>query len=122
MTMDLCETSMILARKMFTICMISLLFSRSTLTFITASSLSRDSDGSISLTRMTLINLLSCFMTCSRTSLSPCTVMVMREYSGLSVAPTERLSMLKDLRLKRPAMRVSTPDLFSTMTAILCFI
>src|SRR5213082_1975976 len=46
--------------------------------------------------------------------------MVMRDMLGSSVGPTLRVSMLKPRPLNMPAMRVSTPNLFSTSTEIVC--
>jgi hypothetical protein len=44
------------------------------------------------------------------------TTIVIREISACSVGPTARESMLKPRRLNRPAIRASTPGLFSTRT------
>src|SRR3569832_1622041 len=67
---------------------------------------------------MTSISLLSCLVTCSRTVSSPVTTIVIREVDGSSVGPTFNVSILKPRPLNIPAMRVSTPNLFSTRTDI----
>src|SRR5215213_9858144 len=48
--------------------------------------------------------------------------MVIRETSSCSVGPTASDSMLKPRRLNRPAIRASTPGLFSTSTERVCLL
>src|SRR5262245_57504876 len=74
-----------------------------------------------SVTLMTSISLCSCLITCSMMKASPRTTRVMRDTEGSSVSPTDRLSMLYPRAEKSPATRERTPNLFSTMTAIVCF-
>src|SRR5258705_10774402 len=70
---------------------------------------------------MTSISLCSCLITCSMTKASPRTTRVIRDTEGSSVSPTDRLSMLYPRAENSPATRDSTPNLFSTSTAIVCF-
>src|SRR3954453_21091590 len=79
-----------------------------------------DATGSSSTILMTLMSLLSCFVTCSSGSASTSTTTVMRDSPGTSVTPTARDSMLKPRRAKRPATRVSRPGLSSTRRLSTC--
>src|SRR6185369_15386645 len=58
---------------------------------------------------------------CSTTKASPLTTSVIRETEGSSVSPTDKLSILYPRAENSPATRDSTPNLFSTITAIVCF-
>ena len=109
-------TSMILARKMSQICITSERDCALTLTRRRTSSRSTYSLSRKSSISMTSISLLSCLVTCSSTASSPMTTMVIRERLGSRVGPTLRVSMLNPRPLNIPAMRVSTPNLFSTKT------
>src|SRR5262249_26388659 len=60
-------------------------------------------------------------ITCSMMNASPLTTSVMRDTVGSSVSPTDKLSMLYPRAENNPATRDSTPNLFSTITAIVCF-
>ena len=75
-----------------------------------------------SVTFTTSTNLLSCFVTCSRTRSSPGRVMVMRESMGSAQGPTLRVSMLYPRPENSPTMRESTPGWFSTVALIMWFI
>ena len=109
-------TSMIFARKISQICINSPRVSGRTLTRIRTSSRSTLSSPLNSCNSMTSTSLRSCFVTCSKTVSSPRTTIVIRDVAGSSVGPTLRVSMLKPRPLNIPAMRVSTPNLFSTRT------
>src|SRR6185503_3722807 len=73
-----------------------------------------------SVTLMTSMSLCSCLITCSMMNASPRTTSVIRDTVGSRVSPTERLSMLYPRAEKSPATRESTPNLFSTSTAMVC--
>src|SRR4029453_14667100 len=73
-----------------------------------------------SVTLMTSMSLCSCLITCSMMKASPRTTSVIRDTVGSRVSPTERLSMLYPRAEKSPATRESTPNLFSTSTAMVC--
>ncbi len=60
-------------------------------------------------------------MTCSTTKASPLTTSVIRDTVASSVSPTDKLSILYPRAENSPATRDSTPNLFSTITAIVCF-
>ena len=60
-------------------------------------------------------------MTCSTMKASPLTTSVIRDTEGSSVSPTDKLSILYPRAENSPATRDSTPNLFSTITAIVCF-
>ena len=62
---------------------------------------------------MTLTSLWSCLVTWSIGCAAPSTVRVKREIDGSSVGPTARDSMLNPRRANSPAIRASTPGLFS---------
>src|SRR6266571_3840249 len=51
---------------------------------------------------------------------SPRVTIVMRLVLGSCVGPTLRVSMLYPRPLNKPATRVSTPNLFSTSTEMVC--
>ena len=78
------------------------------------------SSGSRSRILITLTSLCSCLVTWSIGCEAPSSVIVMRETDSSSVGPTASVSMLKPRRANRPAMRVSTPGLFSTSTDSTC--
>ena len=71
---------------------------------------------------MTSTSLLSCLVTCSSGSSSTLTTIVIRETSACSVGPTASESMLKPRRENSPAIRASTPGLFSTSTDSVCLL
>ncbi len=71
---------------------------------------------------ITSTSLLSCLVTCSSGDSSTLTTIVIRDISSCSVGPTASDSMLKPRRLKSPAMRASTPGLFSTRTESVCVV
>ena len=73
------------------------------------------------MTLIVSINLLSCFVICSRIWSSPEVTIVIREMEGSSVGATDRLSILNPLPEKRPDILDSTPNSFSTSTVIVCF-
>src|SRR5674476_959356 len=77
---------------------------------------------SSSTTLSTSTSLLSCLVTCSNGKSSTSTTTVMRDTSGCSVGPTARESMLNPRRENSPAIRVSTPGLFSTRTDSVCLL
>src|SRR6266478_1535114 len=91
--------------------------------FTLSSSISRStwSSSERSVTLITSMSLWSCLSTCSMMKASPVTTSVIRDTDGSSVSPTDRLSMLYPRAEKSPATRESTPNLFSTSTAIVCF-
>src|SRR5690349_16225895 len=91
-------------------------------TLTSSSSRLTDPGPSSSTILMTSTSLLSCLVTCSSGDSSTLTTMVIRDTSGCSVGPTARESMLKPRRLNRPAMRASTPGLFSTRTLSVCLL
>ena len=78
------------------------------------------SSGSRSRILITLTSLWSCFVTWSIGCEAPSSVIVTRETDSSSVGPTASVSMLKPRRANRPAIRVSTPGLFSTSTDSTC--
>src|SRR5690349_19655582 len=120
MITDRLETSMILPRKISTICMTSAREAPSAATLKSASSRATVSVGSRSRILMTLTSLWSCLVTWSIGCIAPSSVSVMRESVGSSVGPTASVSMLKPRRANSPAMRVSTPGLFSTRIERMC--
>src|SRR5215831_4820591 len=75
-----------------------------------------------STTLMTSINLFSCLTICSIIRSSPEVTIVICDIEESSVGATERLSMLNPRPLKSPAIRDNTPNLFSTVTEIICSI
>ena len=83
---------------------------------MSTSSRSTDSPSRKSCTSMTSMSFASSLLTCSSVASLPRTTMVMREVAGSSVGPTLSESMLNPRPLNMPAMRVSTPNLFSTRT------
>src|SRR6266542_6180885 len=93
----------------------------SAFTFSNSISRSTWSSSERSVTLITSMSLWSCLSTCSMTKASPVTTIVIRDTDGSSVSPTDRLSMLYPRAEKSPATRESTPNLFSTSTAIVCF-
>src|SRR5439155_26740608 len=93
----------------------------SAFTFSNSISRSTRSSSERSVTLITSMSLWSCLSTCSMMKASPATTSVIRDTDGSSVSPTDRLSMLYPRAEKSPATRESTPNLFSTSTAIVCF-
>ena len=71
---------------------------------------------------ITSISLLSCFTICSMIRSSPEVTIVIMEVEGSNEGATDRLSMLNPRPLNRPATRDSTPNLFSTVTEMMCSI
>src|SRR3978361_1405686 len=71
---------------------------------------------------MSLINLWSCLVICSRGVSSAETTMVIRDMSFCSVAPTASDSMLNPRRENNAATRASTPGLSSTNTERVCVV
>src|SRR3989337_3893541 len=92
----------------------------STETFIRAISLSTHSPFWKSMTFMTLMSLLSCFMICSRICSFPLVTIVILDTDGSKVSATLRDSILKPLPLKSPETLERTPNSFSTRTDIVC--
>src|SRR5680860_160235 len=113
-------TSTTLARKSWTASSTWPRVSASAFTLTSSSSRSMESWSSSSTILITSTSLFSCLVTCSSGESSTLTTMVIRETSGCSVGPTARESMLKPRRLNSPAMRASTPGLFSTRTESVC--
>ena len=113
-------TSTILARKISANWMISARFSTAAETLNIAISRATVSSGSMSRIFSTLTSLCSCLVTWSIGWTAPSRVSVTREMLGSSVGPTASVSMLKPRREKRPAMRASTPGLFSTWIERMC--
>src|SRR5438552_14116644 len=93
----------------------------SAFTFSNSISRSTWSSSERSVTLITSMSLWSCLSTCSMMKASPMTTSVIRDTDGSRVSPTDRLSMLYPRAEKSPATRESTPNLFSTSTAIVCF-
>ena len=113
-------TSTTLPRKISAICISSPRCTPSAETLNSASSRATVSAGSRSRIFSTLTSLCSCLVTWSIGCSAPSTVSVTREICSSSVGPTVSVSMLKPRRANRPAMRVSTPDLFSTRIESTC--
>jgi hypothetical protein len=113
-------TSTIRPRKMSVSCRTSARWTPSTATLNSASSRVTVSSGSRSRIFSTLISLCSCLVTWSIGCSAPSTVSVTREMCSSSVGPTVNVSMLNPRRANRPAMRVSTPGLFSTRMVRTC--
>ena len=88
-------------------------------TLISASSLVTMFSGSRRVTLMTSIRLFSCFITCSIVLSSPLTIIVILANPSSSAGPTEMLSMLKPLHLKRFETLYNTPGLCSTIVEIM---
>src|SRR5512145_57539 len=82
--------------------------------FTSISSRSTRSLGESSRTSTTGTSFCTWRSTCSTFFERSRTTIVILEYSACSVGPTVRLAMLKPRREKRPAIRWSTPGLFST--------
>src|SRR3954454_15280978 len=95
---------------------------RSALTLTSSNSRCTDADGSSSTILMTLISLLSCFVTCSSGRSSTSTTTVIRETSACSVGPTASEWMLNPRRANSAATRVRTPGRFSTSTDRVCLL
>src|SRR5665811_855834 len=114
------ETSTILARKISANWMISARLSTAAETLNIAISRATVSSGSISRIFSTLTSLCSCLVTWSIGWTTPSRVRVTRETLGSSVGPTASVSMLKPRRENRPAIRASTPGLFSTRIERMC--
>src|SRR6476620_8027460 len=95
---------------------------RSALTLTSRISRCTEAARSSSTTLSTSMSLFSCLVTCSSGRSSTSTTTVIREISGCSVGPTARESMLNPRRENRPAMRASTPGLFSTSTDRVCLL
>src|SRR5947209_5030958 len=114
------DTSITLPRKMSVNCMIWPRDSLSAETLNSASSRATASPGSRSRILITLTSLCSCFVTWSIGWSAPSTVRVIRDSVGSSVGPTASVWMLKPRREKRPAIRASTPGLFSTSREMMC--
>src|ERR1700689_2598860 len=119
-TIERLVTSTTLPRKISVICISSPRWGPSAETLNRASSRETVSDGSRSRIFSTLISLCNCLVTWSIGCSAPSTVSVTREMRSSSVGPTVSVSMLKPLRANRPAMRVRTPDLFSTRIDSTC--
>src|SRR6516165_4025229 len=115
-------TSTTLARNRLTVSSTRDRLSASALILIRISSRCTVEPGSSSTIFSTLMSLLSCLVTCSSGCSSQLTTMVMRESSSCSVGPTASESMLKLRRANRPAIRTSTPGLFSTSTDSVCLV
>src|SRR3954449_4694945 len=107
-------TSTMRPRKMSVSCRTSARWTPSTATLKSASSRATVSPGSRSRIFRTLISLCSCLVTWSIGCSAPSTVSVTRDTFSSSVGPTVSVSMLNPRRANKPAMRVSTPGLFST--------
>src|SRR5215472_340166 len=117
-----CATSTTLARNRATVSSTRDRVSASARTFTSRSSRCTETEGSSSTIFSTLISLLSCLVTCSRGCSAQFTTIVIREISWCSVGPTASESMLKPRRENSPAMRTSTPGLFSTRTDSVCLL
>ena len=117
---DFFETSITLPRKMSVNCITCARDSESAETLKSASSRATHSSGSRSRILITFTSLCSCFVTWSIGCSAPSTVSVTRDSVGSSVGPTASVSMLKPRRANSPAMRVSTPGLFSTRIERMC--
>src|SRR3990170_1386765 len=107
-----------LARKTLAISMISIRVPGVALTLTRASSRSTVCIPSMAVARRTSTSLRSCLANCSVRSGGVSTTIVIRETSGSSVGPTERLWMFTPRRRISPATRTSTPGWFSTSTEI----
>src|SRR3954453_17714734 len=116
------DTSTTLARNSCTVSRTADRVWTSARTLISISSRCTDAWGSSSTTLITSISLFSCFVTCSSGRASTSTTTVIREMSECSVGPTASESMLKPRRENSPAMRASTPGLFSTRTESVCLL
>src|SRR5689334_576203 len=112
--------SMTLARKISAIRKASARSSCRVWTLISAVSRETNSLSFRSTTLITSISLFSCLTICSTIRSSPDVTIVICDIEGSSVGATDRLSMLNPRPLKSPAMRDSTPNLFSTVTRIIC--
>src|SRR3954467_90925 len=117
---DLRVTSTTLPRKISTAWSTSARWEPSAPTLNSASSRATVPSGSRSRILITLTSLCSCLVTWSIGCSAPSSVSVMREMSSSSVGPTDSVSMLNPRRAKSPAMRVSTPGLFSTRIDSVC--
>src|SRR5580693_3026170 len=115
-------TSTTCARNSATVSRTFDLLSRSARTLIRISSRCTAWVGSSSTILSTLMSLLSCLVTCSSGCSSQSTTIVIREISACSVGPTASDSMLNPRRENRPAIRTSTPGLFSTRTDRVCWL
>src|SRR3954470_16391948 len=113
-------TSTMRPRKMSVSCRTSARWTPSAATVKSASSRVTVSAGSRSRIFRTLMSLCSCLVTWSIGCSAPSTVSVTREMCSSSVGPTVSVSMLNPRRANRPAMRVSTPGLFSTRIVRTC--
>src|SRR3990172_13346815 len=107
-----------LARKTLAISMISIRVPGVALTLTRASSRSTVCIPSMAVARRTSTSLRSCLANCSVRSGGVSTTIVIRETSGSSVGPTDRLWMFTPRRRISPATRTRTPGLFSTSTLI----
>ena len=115
------ETSTVLPRKISVNCITWARASPSWHEILnSASSRATVSSGSRSRILITWTSLWSCLVTWSIGCAAPSTVSVMREIDVSSVAPTASESMLKPRRANSPAMRASTPGLFSTRIDRMC--
>jgi hypothetical protein len=114
------ETSTTFPRKISANCMIWPRDSESAVTLNIASSRATASCGSRSRILITLTSLWSCLVTWSIGCRAPSTVSVTRESVGSSVGPTASVWMLNPRRENRPAIRASTPGLFSTSNDRMC--
>src|SRR6478735_11009102 len=111
---------MTLARKISAILNASARSSWRVWTLISAVSRDTKSLSFRSTTLITSISLFNCLTICSTIRSSPDVTIVICDIEGSSVGATERLSILKPLPLNSPAMRESTPNLFSTVTKMMC--
>src|SRR6266487_4208056 len=109
-------TSTTLARKTLIVWSTCVRASASARTLIRISSRCTEAAGSSSTIFSTFTSLFSCLVTCSSGFSAQLTTIVIREISACSVGPTARASMLKPRRANSPAIRTSTPGLFSTST------
>src|SRR6266536_1428776 len=110
------ETSTALAWNSLIVSIRCVRVSVSARTLTSSSSRCTEAAGSSSTIFSTLTSLLSCLVTCSSGCSAQLTAIVMREISSCSVGPTASESMLKPRRANKPAIRTSTPGLFSTST------
>src|SRR5690625_3209583 len=113
-------TSTTWARKSSTTCSTAVRETSSAFTLTSNSSRCTEFSGASSTILITLTNLFSCLVTCSRALDSTSTTTVIREISSCSVGPTAREWMLNARRANSAATRVRTPGLFSTSTERVC--
>ena len=113
-------TLTIFARKMSQICMISGRVLPSALIRTSTSSRLTAWPSLKSVTSTTLISLRSWLMQRSSDESSPLRTVVIRDSEASWVGATLSVSMLKPRPENMPAMRASTPNLFSTRTEIVC--